>query len=405
MKKTVFWVFLHLIIPVGFIWATGMLEIIIHSASHGNNDKNSAYHNFSSVDYDGLEINLHNVKTYSDSLYSVRKKQIEVSGAYLPDDYFHDLKQYKMFASYYGDSLNNSTEDRIVYMNYCTPGGILNKFFNLRSNTWSNYSKEDNDKARCKWFPTEIANEKRIEKEVQESNFVYDIAIAVSGWFVKFWLRGLPFAFLMLIFWRLNLKKDYEESSWSGDNKNREKIFSSRFTPISFLLSLLIWPLVVYIDIRNRMNSLLVKTEVLSRRESLISLFSKKELELLRIGQKMSRKEFNSYLDNLGYIRKHSFAKTLMLIVFLEITIPQAYAIGSLIETAHKHRYSLVIDHTDRFDCDIGVSILSPPQPIIKKFVEVKEKIIFNLRASIGRILSGFVQKLLSVPKFEVLFI
>jgi hypothetical protein len=407
MKKTAFWVLKHLLIPVGFIWATGLFNLI-HRVDHST--KSLAYDSFDSSEYKTLEMNPSTIVAYGDSLLKARKLQIGLTGFYKPDHFFHDLKQFKMFEKLYYDSLNQTPEGRCLYMRCVSNGGCsyLSDLVGLRDGNWRKNSILQQKgtlsiaEARSKWFPSEAIAEKQNDVYWSKFKFTNDVLLPLCGWLLKVYLKGLPFAFLMLIVWRYRLKHQDYDDYWSIEDRNR--FLKSRFSPLSFIFSLLLWPIVLVIDIRNRTNLLLRKTDVLSRREKLMTLFSQKELELLEIGKKMTKSEFKAYLQSIGYVRRHSFAKTLLFIVFLEVAVPYAHAIDMTARRSCKHEYSLVIKQIPKCDCDIGIPILSPPQ-IIKKFVEQKEKASFYLRRIIGRILSGFTRRVLSVPRLGTLSI
>ena len=281
MKSAVIWMLRHLIIPVGLIWATGTFGTYYRCVNESKT-LTPLYHSFNDTDYQSLELTPISIKKYGDSLYEVRLSQVKNKGTYLPYDYFHDLKQFNMFESKYRDSLDVYPAGRCMLMyNF----GLINKFVYLRDDNW--HSKDltkDVLEARKKWFPKEVIYEEEQDKEMQNFSFVHDICQSFVNWLVMFYMRGLPFAFLMLLIWRIQLKNDYESHYWiAGDNK---KILWSRFTPLSFLLSLLLWPIILVLDIRNRKNQMLKRIDVLSRREYLISLFSEKEQRLIDVGKR-----------------------------------------------------------------------------------------------------------------------
>jgi hypothetical protein len=120
------------------------------------------------------------------------------------------------------------------------------------------------------------------------------------NWLLATYLRGLPMAFLLFLIWKFKLKKEA--------------------APVSFLLALLFWPIILAIDIRNRFNETLKTVDVVSRRGVLFTLLSKQEKQLLEFGKKMTRQEFGEHLDSLGMNRKHSFASAFAVTLLLTIT-------------------------------------------------------------------------------------
>ena len=408
MKSTMIWVLRHLVVPVGFIWATGIITWFNQTKISTSKD---VYHTFNAAEYSTLEMTPRTIIAYSDSLFAVRQKQVEAAGLYDPDNYFHDLKQFRMFEVLHKDSLDSTTEGRILIMR-CLESGMINRLAYLRDSkprkAYTNAGCMSIENARRKWFPLEVAKENAAARSASKTPLAKEFAVWVSGWIIFFYVRGLPFAFLMLLIWRLRLKEDYEDTYWRYE-KNCGKILWSTFTPLSFILSLLAWPIVLAVDLINRWNSMLRKVDVLSRREKMMSLFSLKEQQLFLAGKKMSRKEFKSYLSSNGMVRKHSFAKAFVVYLFFTIAIPRAHAHRVLDFPVVKKE--CVMYSKSFFDTDVGFrKRFSLAYYIASDAIEVRKN---QLRRSvwvnnivyfpetIGRVLSGFSKDILSVPRVE----
>ena len=401
MKSVVIWVFRHLVIPAGFIWSAGIFSFIGYMSNQ--KEIKDPYNTFDSSEFKDLEMTPRTLGTYCDSLIEARKQKIKSTGIYLPDDFFHDLRQFKIFNYVYHDSLDKTFEGRIVLMSRLGPmsGGALGTLVNLRDENWrtkdfaSMKGVMGIGEARSKWFPAEIDYEKRAQDSF---NFVVDIGRPFTDWIILFYLRGLPFAFFMFLIWKFKLKKDYKEIF--------QKNPKSDSSPLSFLFSVLIWPIILFLDLRIRFNEVLRRTEILSRRDNLLSLFSKKENELFEIGRKMSKKDFKSYLDDLGLIRKHSFGKTFLFVVILGLsTNTNGFASGLSLEYLNKTECSVSV--RNRIDSDIGFMVFEKPPdyPAVSEnySCDFKEKMIFNLVLTIGKILDGFIDDILCVPRLEIL--
>lgn len=313
MKTKLIWVLRYIIIPFAFAQATGLPGKIasIDFSSKGSD----ATHTFTKEELATLEVHPSNFRTYYDSLEAVRKQEIKKTGKYDVYTYFYDLKQSHMFEVMYRDSLDKSPNTRGILLSLFS---TRNMFVGMRDENWRSYADINRakiDEARGYWFPKE--KEKDIARAKQPPmSWWDDFFKPILMWFIGFYFKGLPIAFVLFLIWKLNLKKDFDEE-FRWEKVKPEMQFA--FAPGSFLFSVLIWPIVLGIDIRNRFNEFLKKADVISRRNSLFTLFSKQEQQLLEFGKRMTTREFSEHLDSVNMKRKHSFVNALCVTLFLII--------------------------------------------------------------------------------------
>ncbi len=385
------WVLRHLIIPAGFMWAAGIFNIDLHSA----NTKSSTadYHHFTQSEYAALEFTPTNALRYCDSLIALRKEQVKRTGMYLPIDYFHDLRQFDMFTARYYDSLSKLQSSRnvtrecvCVFYRCCSGVGALNDLVNLRDGNWrtSEFEKrhvQTPDQARAFWFPKEAAEEQK-PHNVPSRDWFWK---SLMHWMMRLYVHGLPFAFVMLIVWRVRLKKTLQ--------------------PMSFVFSLLMWPIILFLDIRNRFISTWVRAEVLSRRDTMLGILSKGDHALVKFGMQMSRKEFRSYLDSIGMARKHSMRRVLAVMLFVAVFLPRTYA-QTHVRHVSKHTVTAVSTHAGVPDCDIGAWQYTEAVPPDTQalWIEQEDKKKFQYPLTIGRVILGYRLLLDGVPKVSIAF-
>ena len=396
MRSTAAWVLRHLIVPVGLIWATGIFSVFTFDAK-SSKDALGSYNRFDSSEFAELEMTPATLVAYGDSLYKARESQIAQTGRYKPFDYFHDLRQYKLFEARYMDSLNTTTMGRVLYMRCLScAGSRFSSFVDLRDGNWcKGNNRAGNDEARNYWFPKEAARE--VESAKHPIKWKDDVCKPVLGWLMRLYLKGLPVALLMLLMWK---------------QKNREERRAFALLPTSLLLSLLLWPIVLFIDIRNRMHSLLQYTEVMTRRETMLSLLSKEEQSLLAFGKRMSRKEFKAYLDGIGRVRRHSFALALACSLLLALLVPGRSALASSYAIPKERHAAISCQVNKRAIASSISSAHSPPgmsrealaPQALEKVFERKAKEIFHFPLTIGRVLAGFVLEQRGVPKGLIAF-
>ncbi len=390
MKTIAIWVLRHLLIPVGFIWSTGIIGGIINI----NTSKNTnPYSSFDSVELSTLEITPDNFMSYKDSIIAQRKKEISETGVYEPYFYFRDLKQFEMFKFKYFDSLNQIPEKRFLITNLS-----YNDIVNLRDENWRNNemiarSYEVNlskmktpmgiDDARAYWFPKDIAREKEVRVNFSWQEFFQ----AIWSWILSFYLRGMFISSILFLLWRIKFKEDIENTTWRYEGVNTMQ----KFAPLSFIYSLFVWPIILVRDIRNRGKEVLAKAEVLSRRSDMLNLFSKEEKVLIELGRKMSVKEFRYFLSERGLVRRHSF---LLALVFVPLIFIKSY--GSPSTNISKEKILVkteIVYQSQSFDQDVGWQIHIDKECLM----EILELSLID----IGMLINFFVQRFETLKGFK----
>lgn len=368
---------------------------------------------FDSSELATLEIHMGNATKYGDSLVKARTAQVKKIGRYDPYLYFRDLKQLSMFEVVCHDSLNATTEGRIIFLHCLSyAGGTKGNLVMLRDNYPCNQSFDLSGRtlpsgmsiqeARHYWFPAEAA---RALARAQQppTKLKEDIMIPIGRWLLGIYLKGLPIAFLLFILWRMQLQKDYEEHTWQHEPAPKLRLVPG-MAPLSFLFALIMWPLILYRDIRNRAKEMLRKAELISRRSELLYFFSKGDEQLLAAGSKMSLREFRAYLESIGKVRRHSFviAIAITLAVSLSPSAPFYPTMGVTVATT-----AAMMSVHGSSDHDVG---RHKAYTVIKHYIEVvivetpKIAPSVNPRSyffflTIGQVLQGFLQRMRGVPK------
>lgn len=303
MKATLFWVLRHLLLPVAFVFATGLPQWLAHNPSALKEEIN--YYGFTDEELKTCAIT---PDTYFEFRDSIIKNRTELGKheAYTPQLYFHDLKQIEMFHTLYFDSLNNQDPSyRGRFLLSDLQPGFVGALLNITSQEREYLKKGDINEEFNKQFPAEALRREQSSAELRKLN----LKLIFLGWLFRFYLRGLFPALILFLIWRFKLKRDFIYEGL------KEKVGTTG--PLSFLLSLLLWPIVLAIDIRNRVSESVFRAEVVSRRSKMLSVFSKQDEALLQLGKKMTLQEFREHLDSTGMVRRHSFAAALMVTMFL----------------------------------------------------------------------------------------
>lgn len=388
MKSVLFWMLRHLVIPAGFMFATGLPQFI--SKIEYEEPKAA----FTQQELKTLEVSRDHYHEYFDSLLANRK-ELAAHNQYSVFLYFHDLKQIKMYKEKY----KNTFPDPNRFNAGRTSIEITeNDFWYISAEQWKRGELSDKEisKARNYWFHDD---EKRagLQPNWTEARQV------LSSWLFHVYLRGLPFAFILFLIWKLRMKKEFdEEFRWS---KEKPQMYLG-IAPLSFIISVIVWPIILGIDIRNRFSEVLKKADVVARRNSLFTLFSNQEQQLFEIGKKMSRQEFRNYLDTIGIAQRHSLFLALTVTLFLLI-IP--CSVFPAVDTHHEKQTIVTsidygIDHNDSV-----VSYNYLPQAVIPDFLCVPSsetmRFTFYFPYRIGEILSGFLDDIGGVPKVTFNFV
>ncbi len=397
MKNTVIWVLRYLAIPVAFIWSLGIFNL-----SFSTGDKRNDF-DFDNADYQTLEINPVNVIRYSDSIIKNRKEIIAQGKIYEPYLYFHDLKQFKMFEIIYFDSLNSTYAGRGILLRFAGGLGVMSELTNLRDENWRNldfksiqksgkvFSSMNIDEARSFWFANQ---EKRLLASQKETDKFFWSNI--WNWLVSSYFKGMLVAFFLFLIWIKRFKKDCENVY---DRYEQLKQPENSFSLLSFIYALLVWPIILIRDIRNRGKETLRKAEVLARRKDMFSLLSNEEKQLLKLGRKMNLREFRKKLDEKGLVRKRSVLTALCILPILIL-----YSHTAIAKSTQQHSSKTTMSTKICFDNDVGkekISTYSIDICLPKDFtiirILVEKKIVFF--KNVFKILKGFLKKPKGVPK------
>lgn len=315
MKSTILWVVRHLLIPVGFMLITGIPQKAFHFIRTSDSDPfpHGAKGLYSEAELSTLEFTPSNYKSYTDSIKKSRE-QLSKKNAYSLFLYFRDLKQTRMFQAKYYHQLDSTRWGRFMYTN--TETLFINELHNMSiKQDGFIYDKDSIDAARHYWFPRDAAADKYIaEHPIQVGSAFKKFIIAISCWSWGVYWKGLSLAFVLFLIWKLNLKKDFEEELHYGAVPLKVSM-----APLSFIISVLLWPIILWIDLRLRFKQFMRKAEVVSRRNKMLSLFSKQEEALVRLGMTMTQSEFGLHLDNIGLKRQHSLGLACGALIFITL--------------------------------------------------------------------------------------
>lgn len=379
------WVIYYLVIPAGFVYAVGLIDVCSFISQNERNAELERKTRFSKEEYATLEFNPSTYAGYLDSLADLRRKQLAKNK--IPDMnlYFRDLKQSEMFLACYHDSLNQSGPIGRTILEYVqSKKQEIVDISQSRSMAFSSDKRdraaiEDIQKYRAVWFPKDIES----EKNTKRLPWYFFIPIIV-GWFVTFYLRGLFFAALLFLFWRKRLKQ-----------KTRV-----RLGIVSFISSVAIWPYVLFSDIKNRFSEFVSRTEVVSRRNAMLSLFSKQEQKLIEKSKEMTRAEFARYLDSIGMFRRHSLWLSFVVVVIISIT-PKTVLASTHVMNAKTIAFEKVF-HV--LDWDIGDTPCLHSEPEDVHVVILREiKKVFHIEI-IAKLYKGYLRDIGGIPRFKVNF-
>lgn len=351
MKTIVIGMLRHLLIPVGFIWAAGIFTTI-QSLRNAKTDTWS----FTKNDYALLEMHPLNAITYSDSLVKAR----DLQNTYTAMEYFRDIQQFEMFRILYQDSLNETVEGRVILMHTGLGIGIQPKLtqrfqegarkatMSTNIEPYRNPRQDEIAKARSRYFPTEISDAEPLTfRSAMQS---------LGNWVWGFYLKAFPFALLMLVIWRYRLKR--HSDPWNN-------VPEIKGGAVSFAVSLLFWPIVLVLDIRNRWKQHIATAEILSRRTSLLSPLSQQEKRLVALGRTMKVSKFRIYLGTLGLERQHSFAVALLVTVCLSL-LPRILCVHHTGTQAKQQTIKSAVIQADtgsHTDFDVGLMPTIVPCP------------------------------------------
>ncbi len=358
MNKPLIWVIRHLIIPVLFIfWTTGLFNGIM-TLEKESKDYTSGMRGYTKEDFATMQIHPHNALKYKDSVIALRKQTIAQKGIYDPYDYIYDFKQIQLFNLRYGKEMDETIESRKILLNIVSgfTNGMQAQLYTMFDNSRTEQQKRGSGfhgmgpMRLPETMSLEQARKVLLhEKDPEPFHWNPKVFIPFLYWFLQIYLRGLPVAFIMLLIWRLRFKDDIDKEYWYGLQKPDSAI---NLGPLSFFVSLLLWPIILGLDIRARMTEAFHQTDVLIRRKKMLTVFSKAEEQILKAGKTMSIREFRRYLDSLGLQKQHSFGLGFIMLIIITVT-PKLISAKPLHQTDSKIKYTISYTNPDYGGPDI----------------------------------------------------
>lgn len=259
LKSVLTWVIRCLIVPAGFMYAVGTIDFLKFVRCMNQQSALEAKNRFTKEELATLEITPLNYESYLDSIMELRQQQIARDHINDKNLYFHDLKQFDMFLAIYQDSLDqdlqgsgrgklwvfNSKKQEIIDLSLRVSTSTLPE--EMQKKHW-----KDIDKYRAIYFPTKVKQQKDTDSMTWTA-----VGTWFFNWFTNLYLRGMLFAGILFLFWRKRLKRKTE----------------TRLGVMSFISSLVIWPVIIGMDIKNRFSEFMSMTDIVSRRNAMLSLF------------------------------------------------------------------------------------------------------------------------------------
>ncbi len=349
-------------ILAGFALATGFPQFL-----YNTKDVKTTATTFSTSELKTLKVTPENFSMYFDTLIESRKK-LAAQDKYSAWLYFYDLNQSLMFKHKYKDFLPSPNRFN----------GGRTSIDQVNNELWAISVEEvrrgtvtdlEINKARNHWLEGDKPQAPPIPNGVMLSSFI--------AWLLRFYLQGLPVAFVLFLIWKITLKKDFDEE-FRWDTEKPQMYFG--IAPFSFLVSLLLWPIVLGIDMYNKFEETLRRADVVSRRGKLLSLFSKQEEQLFELGKKMTRIEFRTYLDSIGVVQKHSFTSALLVTLFLIIVPTSMFAQT----TSTNHKEKVIMMKSDYGGGGIHYDVVAKSSAVLNYGDDVKQfpefvKLIFYI--------------------------
>lgn len=399
MKAKALWVLKYLIVPFGFIWATGIISGL---KTLQKTDSRDPYFTFSVEEMKTLFLTPENLTQACDSIIDLRKKQIKEVGYYDPYDYFSDLKQVRMFTVAYRHRGGEMTERHLQFVIFEKTQTITairdenwrnQNGYQFVGKTYQQLAKKGTmsiQEAREHWFPLEKAE--REMRETQPTNWRTEVIIPILEWMLRFYLKGFGFALILFGLWRKKISQEFAQSSF-----------------ISFFLCLIIWPIILGIDIRNKMSELLSHAEVISRRKKMFTLLSEQEKQLLALRKTMTFREFKIHLDELGLTRHHGLGSALIVTCFLVIVPKSVFPTTQTTVIKKDHVSVMESDYGDKnvtsdlSECDTHIHGLLPEEPLVPD--DRYFKIFYSYQLFCWLYFCEFIPDIGSVPKVSNCFV
>jgi len=218
---------------------------------------------------------------------------------YSPYDYFDDLYEI--------EKLEKSTKGVMSYHVLANRLLILQQE-NMRNGLFSDY---DITAARTKYKervdPGSVAREE-LKQDMQEKTFWPNL----RGWLWHFYLVNLPLAFLLFLVWWYQEKKNFKISN-----------------PLSFFISLIFYPIVIALVIREALSEksryFIAEAELRRTKKKMFSILSKDELEDVRrfaTSRGLTLTDWRNYLGNQG-LKPQGILVSSLVVTILFAAVPR----------------------------------------------------------------------------------
>jgi hypothetical protein len=282
MKKFLVVLLIRVGVWPGFFMILGIPQALWHANDGGN----SLYVNIYGVEVKRQQHTRDEEMKFSARMFNWQEEktkqaraQIDRGGMYSSEEYFADFREYADSCRLFGSEPIGSPVSHLV--------GI------------AEYpkSQEELQKIREKYFPEMMA----VEKASKSKSINWG---DIGAWWLGIYLKTLPLALLLFLAWF------YEETEY-------KKI---RFrNPLSFIISLLLYPIVIGHNVARWWKAIGGEIEVRRSKGKIFSLLSNDEIALVKGFAKsnLSLKQFKQELKLRGYVPKYSFAAVLFAMVIM----------------------------------------------------------------------------------------
>ncbi len=267
MKKTLVVLF-KVLLPLFFLYNIGFFSL-----------------NFSGLFKNASESAPFNQKNNSELIKFVNEKTRKAEQKdrkYGPYDYFRDLREIKQFEKEHPGTMG--------YHN------MINQLMSLHSNNIKNryFTGEDVSKARN--YFEELDNPGiTLRNKIENERFQKTWWPNFSAWLLKVYLKNIPLAFFLFLFWWYQEKKNLKVSN-----------------PLSFFISLIFYPITIGLVIKEALTEesryYFAEAELRRTKSKMFSILSSDEVADLRRfarSRGLTLSDWKGYLSNQGFTPQH----------------------------------------------------------------------------------------------------
>ncbi len=277
---------IKLLLALGFLGNLGIHKIPSY-ISHLDDSTEHKYEEYNSLPaMDRLKRDMIVIERTHEKLV-IAETKIKNGIGYTIHDYFEDYANLTLYA----DSLS-------------TPLSIIGDFAVLLQyrDDWmrkNQVSKLELETARNKFYDrTDPGWRERKAKGAEDFPTLSEIVLLILMTLKLQYLKNLLLALVLLLIWK------YEGRERKGLNLR---------SPLSFVLSLIMYPITIGYVWRMKWNGILNEAEIRSRREKLFSVISSDELAIIeKLRSKLSLRDSRQELDLAGAMRRYSLITVLL---------------------------------------------------------------------------------------------